>query len=75
MADQTRYVVVVKRENRTEQTYVLDGESTLDNIFAFINDRQLFGGPIRGFSVHRDESRQPSKEEIFERAFSTQAQT
>ena len=64
MAEQARYVAVVEKENRVEETYVFGGNSTLDEILSFIDDRRILGGRLHGISVHRDESGQPSMVEI-----------
>ena len=60
MTARTQYVAVVKKEDRIEMTYVFEGNSTLDEVFTFIDDRRFIGGQLHGISVYRDESRQPS---------------
>jgi hypothetical protein len=67
MTDKPRYVAVVERDGKVDETYVFNGSDTLDAIFEFINDRRVLG-KTTGISVHLDQSTQaPWYERLNER--------
>lgn len=53
-----RYVAVVRADNKIEQTFVLDGKQTIDELFQHVNDHRIV--KMTGLEIHRDESVQPT---------------
>ena len=83
MSTPARYVITTKDDH--QQTFVLDGGTTLDDMFKHVADRMRGGsfadvaarmsGTYRVFSlsVSRDESAEPTAEERTEHLFSRSA--
>jgi hypothetical protein len=58
MSKPSRYVAIVECNNKINRTYVFDGNVTLDDLFAQINER-LFD-KVKSCSIHRDEMLEPT---------------
>lgn len=58
MPQSFRYVAVVRADNKIEQTFVLDGKQTIDELFQHVNDHRVV--KMTGLEIHRDESVQPT---------------
>ena len=58
MPQSFRYVALVRSDNKIEQTFVLDGKQTIDELFQHVNDHRVV--KMTGLEIHRDESVQPT---------------
>lgn len=57
MSEQSRFVAVVSLDGESD-TYVIDGMTTLDDLFTKINERRVMFEVSR-ISVHRDKMQEP----------------
>ena len=57
MSQPFRYVAVIRSDSKIDQTFVLDGSQTIDELFQHVNDHRVV--KTTGLEIHRDESVQP----------------
>lgn len=47
----------MRSDNKIDQTFVIDGKQTIDELFQHVNDHRVV--KMSGLEIHRDESVQP----------------